>query len=80
MKCAFALLFLCILAGCARTPVESVTETLEPTSEDRQVLNVEGIRDPYSPRGQKRLYKLARDRAELDRIRQAASGGKPATR
>jgi|GEM_PF-6721702 len=43
---------------------------IEPQGDDRQILAIEGIPDPYSPQGQARLRQLARDREEIRRLRQ----------
>ena len=41
---------------------------IEGTPQDLRILRLEGIRNPDSPQGQRRLWQLKRDREELQKI------------
>ena len=71
MKLAYRWLVAMILAGsvlgCSGQSGEpKEPEHLEGTPQDLQILRVEGIRDPDSEAGQRRLRQLKKDREALD--------------
>jgi len=41
---------------------------VEPTAQDRQLLRVYGVRNPYSRRGQAMIRKWQKDRADMEKM------------
>lgn len=72
MRILLLLMGLSVLAvGCGPGSMESDPEDLphiEGTRQDLQILRLEGIRNPDSENGQRRLWKLKRDRERLEAI------------
>ena len=76
-----AAVLLLVTAGCFSEEEPESAKRIEPKGIDLKILKVEGIKDPYSQAGQRRLRKLAGDRAKLEKIRaDAAARAQPRSR
>lgn len=69
LGCLVAAMALTVLSGgCPSPESEQPPERLEPTAEERRLLRLEGIEDPYGEPGQQRIRKLRRNREELEEL------------